>query len=204
MPIDLAQRIDPAHTVLVTQEIQRGVIGDLSALPELAKEGQRIVPAIARLVRAARAGGVRVIHCTAVHRADGFGGNKNARLFAYMARAGNQILSGSPAAELVPEVAVAAPDLVLPRLHGLSPFQGTELDFLLRNEGIRTIVGVGVSVNVAIQNLTFDAVNAGYQVVLPVDAIAGTPRAYAEQVLEHTLRNVATLVTADEVIAAWS
>jgi nicotinamidase-related amidase len=94
-------------------------------------------------------------------------------------------------------------DLVLARIHGLSPFQGTELDFVLRNESIRTIVGVGVSVNVAIQNLTFDAVNAGYQVVLPTDAIAGTPREYAEAVFQHTLRNVATLVTADEVIAAW-
>jgi nicotinamidase-related amidase len=203
MPLDLTQLIDPAHTALVTQEIQRGVIGDLSALPALAQEAQRVLPQIVRLVAAARARGVRVIHCTAVHRADGFGGNKNARLFAYMARAGHQILVGSPAAEIVPDVSVAEGDLVLPRLHGLSPFQGTELDFLLRNEGIRTIVGVGVSVNVAIQNLAFDAVNAGYQVVLPTDAIAGTPRAYAEQVLEHTLRNVATLATANEVIATW-
>ena len=50
-------------------------------------------------------------------------------------------------------------DLVVPRLHGLSPFQGTELDSLLRNLGVRTIVGVGVSVNVAITNLAFDARN---------------------------------------------
>ena len=203
MPRDLTALIAPATTVLVTQEIQRGVIGDLSALPELAKEGQRVVPAIARLVAAARSAGVRVIHCTAVHRADGFGGNKNARLFSYMAKAANKILVDSAAAEIVPEVAVDARDLVLPRIHGLSPFQGTELDFVLRNEGVRTIVGVGVSVNVAIQNLTFDAVNAGYQVVLPTDAIAGTPREYAEAVFQHTLRNVATLVTTADVIAAW-
>ena len=204
MPVDLASLVAPAHTALVTQEIQRGVIGDLSALPVLAREGRRLLPTIAGLVAAARARRVRVIHCTAVHRADGFGANRNARLFAYMARAGNRILVGSPAAEIVPEVPVAESDLVLPRLHGLSPFQGTELDSVLRNEGVRTIVGVGVSVNVAIQNLTFDAVNAGYHVVLPTDAIAGTPREYAEQVFQHTLRNVATLATADEVAAAWA
>ena len=46
---------------------------------------------------------------------------------------------------------IASGDLVLPRLHGLSPFQGTELDSILRNLGVRTIVGVGVSVNVAIR-----------------------------------------------------
>lgn len=203
MALALSSLIAPGHSALVTSEIQRGVLGDLSALPELAREGQRIVPNIARLVMAARGCGARVVHCTALHRADGLGGNKNARLFAYMAKAAHKMTPGSPAQEIVPEVAVDASDLVLPRIHGLSPFQGTELDFVLRNEGITTLIGVGVSVNIAIQNLTFDAVNAGYQVVLPVDAIAGTPRAYAEQVLQHTLRNVATLVTTEEVLAAW-
>ncbi|MFI5318558.1 MAG: cysteine hydrolase [Myxococcota bacterium] len=203
MPLDLASLLSPAHTALVTQEIQRGVIGDLSALPELAKEGQRVLPQIARLVGAARVRGVRVIHCIAVRRGDGLGANTNARIFQYMARAEPKLIPGSPAAEIVPEVAVAPSDLVLPRIHGLSPFQGTELDFVLRNEGVRTIVGVGVSVNVAITNLAFDAVNAGYQVVLPTDAIAGTPREYAEQVFQHTLRNVATLASTDDVLAAW-
>jgi nicotinamidase-related amidase len=93
--------------------------------------------------------------------------------------------------------------VVLPRLHGLSPFQGTELDFVLRNLGVTTLVGVGVSVNVAIQNLAFDAVNAGYQVVLPRDAVAGFPREYVEMVFSHTLGAVATLPTAAEVLAAW-
>ena len=204
MAIDLAALISPAHTALVTQEIQRGVIGDLSALPELAREGKRVVPNIARLCEAARARGVRVIHCIAIRRADGLGANKNARIFQYMANAEPKLAPGSAAAEIVPEVAVAPSDLVLARIHGLSPFHGTELDFVLRNEGITTIVGVGVSVNVAIMNLTFDAVNAGYQVVLPTDAIAGTPREYAEQVLQHTLRNVATLATTADVLEAWA
>jgi nicotinamidase-related amidase len=93
---------------------------------------------------------------------------------------------------------------VLARLHGLSPFSGTELDFVLRNLDVATVVAVGVSVNVAIQNLTFDCVNAGYQVVIPVDAVAGTPREYVEQVFEHTLRNVATLTTTEALIRAWS
>jgi nicotinamidase-related amidase len=66
------------------------------------------------------------------------------------------------------------------------------------------VVAVGVSVNVAITNLTFDCVNAGYQVVLPTDAVAGTPREYVQQVFEHTLRNVATLVPSDDLLAVWS
>jgi nicotinamidase-related amidase len=120
-----------------------------------------------------------------------------------MARAEVKLHPGSPAAELVPEVEVEASDIVLARLHGLSPFHGTELDFVLRNLGVRTIVGVGVSVNVAIQNFAFDAVNAGYQMVIPRDAVAGWPREYVEMVFAHTLGAVATLVATDAITSAW-
>jgi len=203
MPLDLRSLVAPGHTALVTQELQRGVVGDLSQLPELAAAARPALPRIAALVRAARAAGVPVVHCTAERRADGRGANANARIFQSMARAPVKLLPGSDAAALVPEVEPAEGDLLLARLHGLSPFHGTELDFLLRNLGVRTIVGVGVSVNVAIQNLAFDAVNAGYQVVLPRDAVAGFPREYVEMVFAHTLGAVATLVAAEELLAAW-
>ena len=203
MPIDLSQLLDPKHSALITQEIQRGVIGDLSALPELAKEASAILPNVARLCDAARSAGVLVIHATAERRPDGLGANSNARLFQYMAKT-EPLAPGSDRAAIVPQVPVHDSDLVLPRLHGVSPFQGTELDFILRNHGVKTIVGVGVSVNVAITNLTFDAVNSSYQVVLPRDAVAGTPSEYVEMVFQHTLRNVATVVTSDDVIAAWA
>jgi nicotinamidase-related amidase len=201
--LDLRALVDPAHTALVTQEIQRGVMGDLSALPELAAAARPAVPNMARLVRAARKLGLPVVHCTAERRADGLGANRNARIFQYMARAETKLLPGSAAAEVVPEVGVEPSDLVLARIHGLSPFQGTELDFVLRNQGVHTIVGVGVSVNVAIQNLAFDAVNSGYQVVIPRDAVAGFPREYVEMVFANTLGAVATLVTTEEIARVW-
>lgn len=204
MPLDLRSLVAPAHTALVTQEVQRGVIGDLSQLPALAAEAKAVLPNMAALVRAARAAGVPILHCTAERRADGRAANTNARIFQYMAKAPVKLLPGSEAAAIVPEIEVREEDIVLPRLHGLSPFQGTELDFLLRNLGVRTIVGIGVSVNVAIQNLAFDAVNAGYQVVIPRDAVAGTPREYVEMVFAHTLGVVATLVSSQELIAAWA
>ena len=203
--MDLPEAINPATTALVLQECQNGVIGELSALPalaEAAKEG--LIPNVAALADAARTAGVRVIHCTAQHRSDGWGGNRNARLFRAMPKMPVQLHMGTPAVEVVPEIGVAHADIVLPRHHGLSPFEGTELDSLLRNEGIRTIVAVGVSVNVAIINLTFDAVNAGYVVVIPRDAVAGTPPDYVDAVFEHTLGIVATITTTNDVVAAWA
>ena len=204
MPLDLRALVDPAHTALVTQEIQRGVVGDHSALPELAAAAKPALPRIARLALAARRAGVPVVHCTAERRPDGRGANSNARIFQYMARAETKLLPGSPAAAIVDEVPVEPSDLVLARLHGLSPFQGTELDFVLRNLGVRTLVGVGVSVNVAITNLAFDAVNAGYQVVIPRDAVAGWPQEYVEMVFANTLGAIATLVTAEDIEKAWA
>jgi nicotinamidase-related amidase len=206
MPLDLTALVDPKHTALVTQECQQGVIGEKSALPDLAAGVARVdmISHVAQLVGAARAAGVRIVHCTAERRPDGFGANRNARLFQYMARAERPLLPGSEAAALVPEIGAQAEDLVVTRLHGLSPFQGTELDWVLRNEGITTIVGVGVSVNVAIQNLAFDAVNSSYQVVIPRDAVAGFPAEYVEMVFEHTLAAIATLTTTRQVLAAWN
>jgi len=201
----LRELVDPAHTALVTQEIQQGVVGAGSALPELAAAVARVdlLGHVARLLTAARAADVRIVHCTAERRADGFGANRNARLFRYVARSAQPLLQGSGAAALVPEIGARPDEPVLARLHGLSPFHGTELDFVLRNEGVTTLVGVGVSVNVAIQNLAFDAVNAGYQMVIPTDAVAGFPADYVEMVFAHTLGAIATLTTTEDLVAVW-
>jgi len=205
MAIDLRELIAPSHTALVTQECQLGVVGPGSALPELAAQAADVLlPHVAWLVDAARDAGAEVVHCLAARRRDGKGANTNGRLFRYMERAPVQLTPGTPAVELVPEISRADSDIVLTRLHGLSPFQGTELDSILRNLGIRTIVAVGVSVNVAIQNLTFDAVNASYQVVIPRDAVAGWPADYVEAVFENTLGGISTLVRTADVVDAWS
>jgi nicotinamidase-related amidase len=103
----------------------------------------------------------------------------------------------------VPELGPGPGDVVLPRYHGLSPMTGGPLDSLLRNEGVTTLVVVGVSLNVAIPNLVFDAVNRSYQVVVPTDAVAALPADYGEHVLRHSLGLVATLVTTDDVVEAW-
>ena len=192
MAIDLADLVAPAHTALVTSEVQRGVVGDCSALPELAAAARDsgVLENIGGLVRAARAAGVRVVHATAHHRGDRLGGNSNARLFAAMKRSSVGMLPDTP-------------DIVLPRLQGLGPMAGTELDPVLRNMGVSTVVGVGVSVNIAIQNLAFDAVNNGYQVVIPRDAVAGVPAEYAEAILDNTLSLVATLTTTADLVRIW-
>ena len=74
----------------------------------------------------------------------------------------------------------------------------------MRNQGISTLVIAGVSLNVAIPNLVFDAVNRSYQVVVVTDAVAATPVSYGADVLEHTLKFLATLASSADLVEAWS
>lgn len=204
MALDLDVLLDPARTAVVTSEVQQGVVGEPSALPALADAAQRVmVPNLARLLPVARAAGVQVVHCTAHRRADGKGANVNARLFLGVRKSPVPLLPGTPAVEVVPELGPESDDLVLTRTHGLSPMAGTDLDPVLRNLGVRTIVVTGVSVNVAVTNLVMDAVNRGYDVVLPRDAVCGIPQEYADAVIDQTLSLLATVVTTDDLISRW-
>ncbi|MET9857512.1 cysteine hydrolase [Streptomyces sp. NPDC006450] len=198
--------LDPATTALLTVECQNGVVGEESALPELAKEARDsgMLDRVAALVEAARGAGVQVLHAVAERRPDGLGANSNARLFRAAGRLPVRQLTGSPAVEVAAPITVAEQDLVVRRLHGLSPMSGTDLDALLRNLGIRTLVVTGVSSNIAIPNTVFDAVNLGYQVVVPSDAIAGVPATCTAEVIRNSLSLVAAVTTAEALLAQWA
>lgn len=201
----LAELVDPRCAVIVTQECQGAVVGPQAGLPVLAAEAQReAIPNIGRLLVAGRAAGVPVIHCLVQRHQDGLGANNNARLFNGVKDVDDAIAPGSPGASLLPELGPADSDLIISRWHGLGPMGGTELDAVLRNMRVTTVIGVGVSVNVAITNFVMDAVNASYQFVLPRDAVAGVPREYADAVIDNTLKLLTTVTTTDAVIEAWA
>ncbi|GAA3171075.1 MULTISPECIES: cysteine hydrolase family protein [Streptomyces] len=201
----LMAQVDPATTVLLTVECQQGVVGPDGALPELAAAAREsgALDNVARLVDAAHGSGVQVMHALAVRRPDGRGASRNARLFRAAERLPVQQVIGAPAAQVAVPIAVSEDDLVVRRLHGLSPLAGTDADALLRNLGCRTVVITGVSANVAIPNAVFDAVNAGYVAVVPEDAIAGVPAGYVPELVRHSLALVATVTRTDDVLACW-
>lgn len=202
--------VAPERAALITQECQVGVLGEKGgAMSALGEEAHReAIPNIARLVRAARKAGVQVVHCTVQFRPDRLGSNHNAPLFRGAATGasagGSPMTPGAPGAALLSDLGPEESDILLPRWRGLGPMGGTELDPLLRNLGVTTIVGVGVSVNVAMQNFVMDAVNLGYDFVLPRDAVAGIPKEYADSVIKYTLSLLTTVTTTDDLVAAWS
>jgi nicotinamidase-related amidase len=205
MPIDLAALAAADHSAVVTMEMQRGVIGDLSKLRDLANEVAElgVIDRAAELLAAARRAGLRVVHCTAEFRPDLAGSAANAPLLAAMARLPGHLVEGTPAAEVVPELGPDAGDLIESRQHGVTPFGGTSLDVTLRNLGVSTVIVAGVSVNLGVLGLAIEAVNLGYRVVVATDAVCGFPRDYAEAVMQHSMALVATRATVAELITAW-
>jgi nicotinamidase-related amidase len=203
--LDLAELVEPSHTALVTCEMQRGIIGDRAELRDLADEVDAlgVIRTAAALATAARAAGVLVVHALITFRHDLRGTAVNNPLLGRMTKNPRMIRDGSPEGELVPELGPDPRDLVSVRHHGMSPFGGSSLDPWLRNEGITTLVPVGVSVNEAIFGLCIEAANLGYRIALPVDAIAGYPRQYAQDVVRHSLALMCNLTDAATLLGHW-
>jgi nicotinamidase-related amidase len=198
--------VEAPHCALLIQEMQKGVVGPESGLPALAEAAAEVglVDVVTKVARAARRAHTPVIHCTAENLPGGFGRNRNARLFGLAEKAEMANEPGTDSVQPVTEIGPLADDLVLPRYHGLSPMCGSPLDQLLRNSGVTTVVVVGVSLNIAVTNLVFDAVNRSYQVIVVSDGVVGVPIAFGNQILTNTLSLIATIVDSSQLLAAWN
>lgn len=196
----------PDGCALVTMELQRGVVGDLATMPALvdAATARGTLTACGRLADGARRAGVPVVHARVRWAADRRGTPLNTPLVAGLARRAEQMLEGTDAVGLVPELGDTAHDLDSWRRHGLTPFVGTDLDPLLRSLGVHTVVAVGVSLNVGVLGLCLGATDLGFRAVVPTDAVVGVPADYGDAVLANSVAMVATLTTVDDLLDAWT
>jgi nicotinamidase-related amidase len=205
MATRLEDLIRPANTALLTVEMQRAVVGDLTRIRPLADAVAKygVVGNLAALMRSARAHKVPVVYCNAEFRADRKGTARNCGLIATLTKDPDHMLSDSASAEVVPELAPQPEDLISRRFHGLSPFTGTALDITLRNMGVRTVLATGVSINIAIFGLILEAVNLGYSAVLVRDCVAGFPDDYVEAVIRNSLTPLCTIASSAQVMEVW-
>ena len=193
---------DPSAVAVLCVECQNGVLGPASVLPTLAADSGELVANLRRLLDAARIAGVRVVHAT-YEGALGGGHVGTARIWRALGAATADWAPGTEPTRVVAEL-FAPTDLVLPRHHGLFPTLGSELLPVLDNLGVRTVVLAGVSLNLALPHTAGQTTQAGFDLVVPRDAVGGTPVAYAEQVLTNTIALLGRITTVDELITEWS
>jgi nicotinamidase-related amidase len=207
----LAQLAHPAHTTIVTMELQQGIVGPDALLPDLplAVEQTGILDVAGRVCAGGRAAGAKVVHATMRERPDGAGQAVNCRIFALTQKrrathGSSPTDQGQPGCELVDQLDVQPGDIEVPRMHGMTPFTGTELDAVIRNLGTTTVVLMGVSLNLGIMGAALSAVDLGYQVVVVRDAVVGIPLEYGEAVLKNAIAMIATIVSSDELLDCWA
>ncbi len=166
-----AARVDPAATALIVMDISTKTCSSAHR-PRCVET----LPAIARLVREARASNVLVLYSLIGHDTRGDIPK------AFAARASDTVLTG------------AGPD----------KFVGTDLEAILKAKRIKTLITVGTSAEGAVLNTASGAAFRGFEVVVPVDGMSsGTLYgeqatawflAFAPRVSQHT-----TLTAADRI-----
>jgi nicotinamidase-related amidase len=192
---------DPQTTAVICVECQNGVLGEQSVLPVLAGDSAGLVESIGRMLDGARRAGARVVHATHQGTAAGHHHGR-AWIWRTLGPATARWTPTSIETQVIPRLK-QPDDLVIPRHHGLFPTSGTELLPVLRGLGIQTIVLAGVSLNLALPHTAGDIVQAGFGLVVPRDAVAGTPAEYGEQVLKYSMAMMGRLTTIDDLLTHW-
>lgn len=189
---------------LLINEMQTGIVDPaFGAGAGLAAHlaSRSVTPTIAALAQAFRAAGLPVVHSTIVLRADGAGTSASSLLLGVLKKRGS-VIEGTDGARIIAGLAPEPEDLVSQRRHGLSPFHATELEVLLRERGVQTVVITGVSTDVGIPGACLEAINRGFTAVVPEDAVAGSDADTHQVQLTRTLPLLATVTTAADVRAA--
>jgi nicotinamidase-related amidase len=194
-----------SRPAVVISELQRGIVDPaITDLPGLADHvtSRQVPERIGRLAEVARRHDVPVIWSLIEPRADRVGTSRNSPLSSMVAR-GN-LVAGTATVAIAGGLTVQPQDVVISRVHGLTPFHGTDLDPILRALRVTTVVLAGVSTNVALTGAAIEAVNRGYQVVLPADCTAGSsPEAHARH-LEEFFSLMGAVTDGEAVAAAFA
>jgi nicotinamidase-related amidase len=184
---ELAELVDPAHTALIMVDMQRdfiepdGVFGKLGIDLSMYAESR---PKLAALLTSARQSGSLIVHLqnTALPRRISDSPSYirfNLRMHQAARRQGPPLrytLPGTPGHEFAAEFA-PRPDEIIVRKYRSSGFWGTNLDMLLRSNGVKTVVFGGCTTEGCVESTARDAMFNDYYVVIAEDCVASDDRA---------------------------
>ncbi|MGC8942225.1 MAG: isochorismatase family protein, partial [Sulfurihydrogenibium sp.] len=86
-----------------------------------------------------------------------------------------------------------------PDFDAYSGFQGTLLDSLLKERGIKRIFVCGVATDFCVKNTVLGGINLGYQVFVLKDAIKPVFPEKENEVLKELLNNTAVAITLEDI-----
>ncbi len=143
------------YAVLVVDIINDFVTGALGC-----DRAHLVVEPAQRLLRAARKSGVPVIFCNDAHIK---GVDKELELW------GDHAIEGTKGAEVIPELELCDKDFIVPKRRYGGFFQ-TNLDMLLRELGVDTVILTGLHTHLCVRHTGADAYQLGYKIIMAKDA----------------------------------
>ena len=132
--------------------------------PFYATTAEVTIPACARLLAAARAAGVEVLH-TIIQSLTEDGRDRS--LDHKMTPI--HLAKSDPDAQPVAALAPVGDEIVMPKTSS-GVFNSTNIDYLLRNLGVRNLVICGIMTDQCVDMAVRDAADRGYMVAVPADA----------------------------------
>lgn len=202
--------VSVADTAIVSIDLHQGHLADSEDCPCPAPRAHEVVDGVNRFHAAARELGVPVIHVKSVLRRDGsddVNGVKSAWRYVFPLFVGSipnsdqHALEGSRWTQFVTEVAPT--DQVVQTKKRLSAFYPTDLDFLLRNMGVKRLVLNGCMTDCCILNSAFDASNLGYRVIVAQDLVRGTNPEMENAALKMVSLHIGLVADSDDLVAEW-
>jgi len=209
MPKNLLLGLDaivgPRHTALVVIDLQNDFCADDGYTRRVTQRDvsacQAVVEPISRLTASAGRAGVLSVWI----RADYDPRHLPAPILTKRKATGKDIpycVAGSWGAEFY-RIAPDSRDIVVTK-HRHSAFSGTELDNLLRDRRIESLVIVGVQTHVCVESTLRDASARGYYVVVPRDAVGSHTHDLHEATLKSVQMHFGEVTTSAELIRIWS
>lgn len=197
-------KFDPKSTALLIIDMQNdnmspGGKSEKTGAVEHAKK-QNVVEHVAAIADKARSVGVPVFHCifTVSESAKEVGDNcPNFRSTLY----GGSVKRGTWGGAIVDGVQPKDGDYVLERCR-MSAFNGTQLDFYLKNLNVKTIIVTGVWSNMAVEHTCRDGADYCYNVVFVTDGTATISEEWQQAAENYAMVNIATKMNTEEVINA--
>ncbi len=205
-----AEFLDPSVSAVVSVDMHRGHLEDSPECPCPAPRARTIVAPIDGFHEQARKLGVRVIHVRSVLRAGGEDDTRGhlsawrltfPRFVGDIPNAAEHALEGSRWTEFATRV--EPEDLIVSGKKRLSPFFATDLEMLLRNLRVRTVVLNGGMTDCCIINAAFDAANRDFRVVVPLDLVAGTSDELEDAALKMISIHLGVVIDSEELTEAW-
>jgi ureidoacrylate peracid hydrolase len=199
----LAEKVAPERTAVIVIDVQNDFCADDGVFGQLGQDLstiQAMVPRLVPFVDAARAAGCLIVFVRGLYDEVYLAPNVVERR-ARRGRSPALCLSDTPGFDYY--VIQPQPGDVEVRKHRYNAFIGTDLDLLLRGQGIQTVVMTGVTTNVCVESTSRHAYMVGYYVVLASDCAATNDLHLHQPTLENVERYFGVVATADELEAVW-